>query len=152
HRVTRWAGMFVGEHRKPFLVDGFFEGFILGPDNDLNNVIDRAAGGFHDSPDILEHKVALAFDIRWRFTGDWLHTENPAGHHERSDDASHRDRVFVMQSRHFKTAAFAHYSVLLGDVSIANLNWPIGSGYYLLHSLQFTFVKLLKEFIADPEM
>src|SRR5215475_9467524 len=105
--------MFVGEHGEPFFIDGFFERLVFGPDNDLNNVVNGAAGGFQDSSDILEHELALAFDCRRRFSGLPLPSENSAGHHERPDAASDRNGVFVMQSRHFKAVAFAHYSVLL---------------------------------------
>src|SRR5262252_2647135 len=100
--------MLVRKHFQPFCVYGFFEGFVLRPHDDLNDVLCRTTGGCHDPTDIFEHQLALAFDIGWGPSRLGFHSEYSAAPHERTNRASHRDRVLMTESRDFKAATFAH--------------------------------------------
>lgn len=59
----------------------------------------------------------------------------------------------MMKSRHFKASAFTHDRILLNEAEYnKNRNTPTESGYCKFDPLQSGAVKLLREFIADPEM
>src|SRR5947207_192916 len=105
--------MVIGEHHEPFFVDCLFERFVLGPYDDFNDVVHRASRCFHDTADICEHQLALALDIRRSFSRFRFHAENSTAHHEWTDDASHRNGIFVMESRDLKTTASAHSTLLI---------------------------------------
>src|SRR5215510_2475461 len=100
--------MLVRKHFQPLFVDRFFEGFVFRPHDDFNDVLHRTTGGFHDSTDIFEHQLALAFNIRWGPSRLGFHSEYSAGHHERTNHASHWNRVLMAESRDFKAATSAH--------------------------------------------
>src|SRR5262249_47584237 len=95
-------------HREPFFIDRFLEGFVFSPHNHFNDVVHRATGRLHYPAHVGEHQFALALDVRWRFPRSRFHAENSAAHHERTNEATHWNRVFVLESGDFETAASAH--------------------------------------------
>src|SRR2546422_1502083 len=108
--MTGRPGMRIRKHRKPLFVDHFFKHFVLGPNNHLDNVVDRAAGSVHHTANISEHEPAWALDIGRYFPRFRIHPEYPAGHHERTDNRSHGNRIVVLESGNLETAASAHVS------------------------------------------
>src|SRR5262249_46022819 len=92
-----------------------------------------------------------------------LHSENSAGHHERTDDASHRNRILVMESGHFETMTSAHTCLLamglLREVDTKARQYECGSiaqncrtmiSRFRLHRLQSAPVNFLREFMSKP--
>src|SRR5262249_19979169 len=108
HRVASRPGMLVGKHFQPLLVHGLFEGFVLCPHDNFDDVFYRTAGGIHHSADVFEHELALSVNIGWSTSRFRFHTEYSVKHHEWNNEAANRNGVLLQKSRHFKTATFAH--------------------------------------------
>ena len=77
---NRRTRVLIREHREPFLVDSVLECLLSGPDDHLDDVFRGSASGCHNSPDILEHRFALPFDIVRELSGSRLHSKDAARH------------------------------------------------------------------------